>query len=796
MHIRAAAAAIGGILAAPFILAIAICLLAANFLAALRQARRETPMASRRDRASVVIPNWNGKELLEECLHSVVAEAQRGGHEVLLVDNGSSDGSVDYVREHFPEVHLLALGSNLGFGAGCNAGVRAATHDIVVLLNNDMRVEPGAIDALLDPFVSEDVFAVSAQILFWDAARRREETGQTVGKFSAGRLYVAHEPPGPAVRPVFYAGGGSSAYDRQKFLALGGFDPLFEPFYGEDTDLSYRAWRRGWSVLFQPRAVVHHKHRGTIGRSFAPHYIVATVERNHLLFIWANASDWRLLLSLALAFPLHALASGINGRPVWRPLFGAVGRLVGVFRHIWREAPLRSVSDGEVTRLANDPLYFKEVRCLPQPFAEGQGLNVLVLSPYFPYPPAHGGAVRIYNLIKYLSGRNHVTLVSFVDTDEERDHVPQMLSYCQEVYVFLRRPRIASDTPFGLTPLGVKEFEDVDFKRRVRELLGSRDYHVLQIDYTQMAQYVEPSRHHVTLLTEHDLAFLSLYRRFLATPWSVGRIVAAVATLKMLHFELHGCRMFDVVLTVTGRERDILQRLLPQTRVSGAVPTGVDADYYRPGNAVSRSPRLLFVGYFGHSPNVDALLLFCREIYPYIKERVPQARLTVAGKLPVARTESTSQLEALAADPSVDLKGFVPDLRPLYHNHAVFVAPITVGAGVRVKILEAMAAGIPVVTTSIGAEGIECEPGLDLLIADDPEEFAGHVVRLLEDQDLAGRMAARARRVVETRYHWEALARSFENVCLEALAKKRKVVYGCAFKAEAASQPDSLASVT
>ncbi|MBI2955201.1 MAG: glycosyltransferase [Chloroflexi bacterium] len=771
---------IGGIFTVPLLLALAVWLVAVSFLASRRRTSGEPSSAPRNDCASILVLNWNGKNLLEECLPSVVDAARRGAHEVIVVDNGSSDGSTAFVRERFPEVRVLALEKNLGFGEGCNAGVRAATHDVVVLLNNDMRIEPGAIKALLEPFTSEQVFAVTAQIYFWDPTRRREETGQTVGGFRAGRLFVAHENPGSAVRPILYAGGGSSAFDRRKFLALGGFDPLFKPFYGEDTDLSYRAWRRGWSALFQPEAVVYHKHRGTVAKHFSPDYISATVERNHLLFIWANVSDWRILFAQALAWPLHVLNRSKNGEPIWRPLFGAMSRLGGVLGHIWNEGSSRSVSDRDVVKLANDPLHFKEMRLASPIITDGEPLNILVLSPYFPYPPAHGGAVRVYSLIKYLSDRHRVTLVSFIDKEEERANIPEMMRLCQEVHVFLRRPQMWRYSPLELTPLGVREFEDTAFKQKVRELLASQDYHVLQIDYTQMAQYVEPSRHYVTLLTEHDLSFLSLYRRFAAAPWGIDKILSLVACMKMLHFELRVCQKFDTVLTVTEREAKMLRRLLPLTHVSSAAPTGVDTAHYHPANKACRSRRLLFVGYLQHRPNVEALLFFCRKIYPMIKEQVPEVRLTVAGK-----GASAAVLE-LSADPSIDLMGFVPDLRPCYQSHAAFVAPITTGAGVRVKILEAMAAGIPVIATSLGAEGIECEPGRDLLIADDPAEFAARAVRLLSDEHLGITMANRARVVVETNYDWRIIARNFEAVCREGLSNKRKV-YEPADKVEIAT---------
>ncbi|MGH9648754.1 MAG: glycosyltransferase family 2 protein, partial [Bryobacteraceae bacterium] len=218
--------------------------------------------------ASVVIPNWNGRDLLEKYLPSVIAALSHSPqNEIIVVDNGSEDGSAPFVREHFPQVRVLALERNLGFGGGSNAGFRAASNDIVVLLNSDMRVERNFLEPLLSGFEDAKTFAVSCQIFFSDPEKPREETGLTEGWWSQGGLRVRHrvELEIHQLYPCFYGGGGSCAFDRKKFLELGGFDELLNPFYLEDTDLGYLAWKRAWKVLYQPASVVYHEHRGTIG---------------------------------------------------------------------------------------------------------------------------------------------------------------------------------------------------------------------------------------------------------------------------------------------------------------------------------------------------------------------------------------------------------------------------------------------------------------------------------------------------------------------------------------------------
>src|SRR5207237_10888838 len=165
--------------------------------------------------------------------------------------NGSADGSVQFIRENFPQVRILPLDRNYGFGGGNNIGANEVRTDIIVFLNNDMVVDRGFLRPLLAGFSDPSVFAVTCQFFFADSTRRREETGKTRARFENGFFYLWHdeiraEDDNVEMVPVFWAGGGSCAIHRKKFLAIGGFDSLYHPFYVEDTDLSYQAWKRGW----------------------------------------------------------------------------------------------------------------------------------------------------------------------------------------------------------------------------------------------------------------------------------------------------------------------------------------------------------------------------------------------------------------------------------------------------------------------------------------------------------------------------------------------------------------------
>ena len=305
---------------------VGLCLLLCS---PLELRRRKPPQRLQDDRgrgnsplATIVIVNWDGKHLLAECLPSVIeaVKCSGGKHEILVVDNGSTDESVRFVQERFPQVQVLALDRNYGFGEGNNKAARQVRTDVIVFLNNDMTVDCGFLAPLLAPFSDESVFAVTSQIFFADPTRRREETGNTRARFEHGLFYFWHDEIGSRHEnleaiPVFWAGGGCCAVDRKKFQALGGFDRLYAPFYLEDTDLSYRSWKRGWKCLVAPASRVVHKHRGTSRAKFGDRFVDTTIRKNIYLFIWKNVTDVSMTLQHALNLPRSHMRAMIQNGP-------------------------------------------------------------------------------------------------------------------------------------------------------------------------------------------------------------------------------------------------------------------------------------------------------------------------------------------------------------------------------------------------------------------------------------------------------------------------------------------------
>ena len=256
---------------------------------------------------SIVIPSWNGRFLLEEMFPSLLAAANEFGRktegpwEVIVVDDGSIDDTVPWI-EDFPEkrVKLITLRRNKGFAVACNVGFLACQYDIVILLNNDVFVHKDFLLPLLEHFEDESVFGVTFKALARDQKTFRN--GGKIGEFRMGfwkafRNYDVSETFSinklADTFPLysFSVCGGFCAFDRRKLLEVGGFEELMSPFYWEDVELSYRAWKRGWSILYDPRSLVFHDASTTIRGAFNRVRINRINVRNRLIFIWKNLHD-------------------------------------------------------------------------------------------------------------------------------------------------------------------------------------------------------------------------------------------------------------------------------------------------------------------------------------------------------------------------------------------------------------------------------------------------------------------------------------------------------------------------
>lgn len=732
-----------------FLILAAFFLFLSDFFCLLRPRRAPAPSTKPETRsASIVIPNWNGRDLLQKYLPSVIAAAdQCPGSEVIVVDNGSTDGSAQYILENHPKVRLIALPQNLGFGGGSNEGFAHAQRDIVVLLNSDMRVDREFLRPLLDGFADENTFAVSCQIFFSDPTKLREETGLTEGWWQQGSLRVRHRTE-DAMRdpfPCFYGGGGSCAFDRRKFLELGGFDKLLAPFYLEDTDLGYMAWKRGWKVFYQPASVVYHEHRGTIGKRFSNAYIQSVLKKNFILFVWKNIHESRRLWSSFFFTWAGAMMSWLVGDSPERSNFAGIARAtLQLPRAIISRARARSLAQISDTEVFRRPLggHFRDA-FLVERVTEPDSLSVLFASPYPICPPVHGGAVFMYQTVREMARLCDLHLIILLDHAHEREAHAELEAICGSVE-FVVRMQGRGKAIGSIVPFAVREFRNADLAWLIERKLYQNRIDVLQLEYTVMGQYTGRYRNIPSIVFEHDVYFQSVGRRLPFIRGMFPRIRARWEYLRAIRYELRMLQTANRIQVCSDDNAAYIESFLPKLRgrVDSGFRAGIDTSRYEYRETNREPMTILFLGSFRHLPNQEALHWFVDRVFPKVREKEQRARLIVIGSDPPPR-HSLPEAEA------IELTGFVEDVREPLGKYALFVCPILSGSGVRVKLLEAFAAGIPVVSTRLGAEGLASKDGEICALADDPDQFAAHVVELLSNPEKAAAMARRARANVE-----------------------------------------------
>jgi GT2 family glycosyltransferase len=758
----------------PILLGIAMAALALADLASLFRAKKLAPVERPNNAsASVVIPNWNGRDLLEKYIPSIV-EALSGSpdNEIIVVDNGSEDGSAEFLRERFPSVRVLALDRNLGFGGGSNEGFRAAKNDIVVLLNSDMRVERDFLRPLLKTFTDETIFAVACQIFFSDPNKLREETGLTQSWWENGSLRVRHRDD-PAIQvpyPCAYGGGGSCAFDRRKFLELGGFDELLAPFYMEDTDVGYLAWKRGWKVLYQPGSVVYHEHRGTIGKRFSAAEIDLVLKKNFALFCWKNIHEWRRLGSHFFFAYAGAVVTVLFGdsreRANFAGLWKALRQLPGAMRSRARARGLAVINDTEAFRRPLGGYFRDRFAALPK---DPERLRVLFCSPYPICPPIHGGGVFMYQTALELTRLCDLHLLILLDNAWEREPHQELERKASSVEYLVRTQ--GKEKQFGsILPHAVREFASQELEWRLHREMYLREIDVLQLEYTTLSQYAGDYRHIACVLFEHDIYFQSIARGLASMRGPLETAKASYEYLRALRYEVRVLPRFDRVQVCSPENGSYLLSFLPRLR--GRIDdnrAGIATPRYE-FRAEGREPEtMLFLGSFRHPPNQEGLNWFTRKVLPAVLERRKNARLIIVGSEPPPAHSLPDLPE------NIELRGFVEDVREPLGRYAVFVCPILSGSGMRVKLLEAFAAGIPVVSTPLGAEGLAGADGDICSLATEPLEFAQKIVELFDDVEKARGLACRAReRVVATRdmrVLTERLVESYREVLREKRGK-------------------------
>ncbi len=733
-----------------------------------KKAQISVYIGARSPRASIIILSWNKKDLLGECLDAVLhaVEMEGGDHEVILLDNGSTDGTQDYVRTNYPQVRLIELDQNYRFCRANNIGVKCARNECVVLLNNDVIVDPHFLGPLLKGFSHTDVFAVTSQIFNYSQSKTREETGKTFGTLVFGCVHVGHSQPSQedsdrAYVPVFYAGGGSSAYNREKFLSLGGFNEIYYPGYVEDTDLSYRAWKAGYRVLFCPGSKVVHKHRSTNATQLGNKRIDYLISRNLFILFWQNTTSLRLFLKHLVQFPLRILLDLSRGRfAILRSFLGALLSLPAILWNRVRMGNLYKLSDEEVFATIDTWFLYRHKYVL-NGSARNVPRKILIISKRLPKLGFDGSWILV-NLIKELSLRHEITLLSFIETDQEESHADFLRQFCKEVKTITLYPY--SDelkSSFLFSKLFAVIHACMLMRKEVLNELKKKDYDLVQCEYVHTLNFIPDLHKLPSLLTHHEVLSLAHERSFRATTGPKRKISRFLKWRLTRLYEKRVCRKVRNVVALSAVDQDYLQTQL-EVENPRLVRSGVDTRYFTPCSDCPEEPNsLIFVGYFKHPPNVDAMHYFFLKIWPIVVDAIPELTVTVIGRY------APPEILAYSQRGGVTFIDFAPDLRPALQRHAVFIAPIVTGAGLRGKVLEALAMGKAVVSTRRGVEGYPFLHGRHLWIAGNAAEFAQGVITLLQNPELRAAIGKAGRAKAEEEFSMELFARGYEELYAE-----------------------------
>ena len=616
---------------------------------------------------AVIIPSRNGLHLLRECLPHI-----QGAQQIVIVDNGSNDGTAASLTDAEVIVHAEPL----SFARAINIGLARVRHERVLLLNNDMIAEPDFLEALNAAFAyTPDLFCATAQILF-PAGVRREETGKAVMREPATEtefpIRCDLPLPGEDRTWVLYGSGGCSLFDTAKLRGLGGLNEALAPAYVEDLDLGFRAWQRGWPSVFCARARVEHRHRSTTSRYWSAAQIDTMVQVNYLRFLASTVSDaalFRKLWNQAIR-RLHLAGSE-----------AALRQAIAI--PLTFQAP-SAAGEADVLALTNG-----DVAVFPGRARTGKPV-VLIATPYLPFPLSHGGAVRIFNLMREAAREFDLVMIAF--QEQWQPPAAELLGLCCEITIVRRigsHYRVSSTRPDT-----VEEFDSLTFHAAVRETVRKWHPGVVQLEWTQMAVYAADCAPAKTVLVEHDITF-ELFEQMAGQSEQAQR---------WRTFETNAWGNVDAVVVMSEKDR---ARVGSRATVIG---NGVDLDRYQPPNEPPEPNRLLFIGSFNHLPNRSGIEWFLREVWPLLNGLTLHI---IAG------------VETSLAAPNVEVEGFVPDVRPAYRRASVVIVPLTESAGTNIKVLEALAMGKPIVSTSVGMNGLDV-PGV--VVADSPLDF-GNAIR-------------------------------------------------------------------
>ncbi len=385
-------------------------------------------------------------------------------------------------------------------------------------------------------------------------------------------------------------------------------------------------------------------------------------------------------------------------------------------------------------------------------------MKILFTLPYIPVPPTYGGALRVYHLIRLASERHDVTVLSYGWPDQ-RERMREQMGRVGAINLVSRhwpgrlRRVVQFYSLFTRHSFFYMLGQSKEMQHSLDGLLERKDFDVVQTEFAHMGTYRMATSAH-KILDSHNVEYDNFRRMGEKARSPFRRLHYYSEYKKFRREEQEACRRYDSILVTSARDGKILDADVPHVP-KYVVPNGVEAAYFRPGAEAPEPFSMVFTGAMSYIPNHDGMCYFLDSIFPLILRRVPSAKIYIVGSQPMP------ELMRRASE-NIIITGTVDDVRPYVWRSSVYVVPLRMGSGTRLKVLEAMAMKIPIVTTGIGSEGIDVHNGETALISDDPSEFADSVVRLLHDHDLRRRLSEAGHDLMKSKYEWSVIGENID----------------------------------
>ena len=396
-----------------------------------------------------------------------------------------------------------------------------------------------------------------------------------------------------------------------------------------------------------------------------------------------------------------------------------------------------------------------------------------------PYPPKGGCFQRSYNLIREVARNNDVYLVALRHKDKTTHPESEVVKAKEELGKFCKEVNIldidtfsgynyyllALKSIFTNDPLTVNLFKSKQMHEVIKNLSDRITFDIAHYDTISLAEYINDTRDIPKFLTHHGVESFMIRRRIINERNYLKKLYLFIESKKLYRYEKYNCSKFVMNIAVSNDDKNMLSDISPSSNIY-VVENGVDVNYFLPKINHDNTNRLIFAGRLDQYSNRDAIMNFCMNIWPLVKEKIPGIRFTIIGNNPPQKL-----LDIAKHDKEVEVLGYVDDVRPYFSKATISVCPIRDGGGTRIKILDAMAMGMPIVATTIGCEGIDVAPGKDLLIANTPEEFIKNIEVIIINEKVRESISISARKKAEDRYSWNSIGAKLNRLYEQSLSK-------------------------